>query len=124
MRQYLWLAATLLLCLRAGAQSRTDTNVVSAAEDAFGIILGPQSLGLYTPTSVRGFNPITAGNARLNGLYFDQQGSMADRLVNATRIRVGLSATGFPWPAPTGIVDYSLREPKEGAAGLTAIGST
>lgn len=37
---------------------------------------------------------------------------MIDRLATDTRIRVGLSATNFPWAAPSGIVDYPLREPK------------
>jgi hypothetical protein len=29
--------------------------------------------GLYGPGGVRGFNPLTAGNVRIDGLYFDQQ---------------------------------------------------
>jgi iron complex outermembrane receptor protein len=90
----------------------TNTNVVASAGDAFGISLGPESIGLYGSGSVRGFSPTTAGNIRINGLYFDLQGSMIDRLATDTRIRVGLSATNFPWPAPSGIVDYTLREAK------------
>jgi iron complex outermembrane receptor protein len=91
------------------AEPQTDNNVVTAAEDAFGLTIGPESLGLYDDGNVRGFSPLSAGNARLDGLYFDKQGPMIDRLANDTRIRVGLSALDFPWPAPTGIVDYQLR---------------
>src|SRR5689334_17377589 len=105
MRGRSWLITVLVIPLAVSAQTRTDTDVVVAAEDAFGLTLGPQSLGLYNVSTIRGFNPVTAGNVRLNGLYFDQQGPMLDRLVNRTRIRVGFSAVDFLWPAPTGIVD-------------------
>ena len=107
-----------LTCL--GAELRTNIDVVSAADDAFGITLGPENLGLYSAASVRGFSPLTAGNVRLDGLYFDQQGGTFDRLVTNTRIRVGLSAVEFPWPAPAGIVDYTLRMPRD-APSLTSI---
>lgn len=100
-------------CLAFSAELPSNTDVVSKADDAFGIILGPENLGLYSPNSVRGFSPLTAGNVRLNGLYFDQQGLMPDRLTTETRIRVGLSAVDFPWPAPTGIVDNTLRKPDD-----------
>src|SRR5580693_1878902 len=113
MRRLLWVFPTLAISVAFSAEPPTDTNVVSSAEDAFGITLGPESLGLYNPGSVRGFSPTLAGNVRIDGLYFDQQGSMFDRLVTDTRIRVGLAAVGFPWPAPSGIVDYSLCEPKD-----------
>src|SRR5579862_6686790 len=100
MRRLVWAIAALVTWSASAAETRTNTNVVFAAEDAFGITLGPESLGLYNPGGVRGFSPLTAGNARIDGLYFDQQGQMLDRLVSDTRIRVGLSAVNFPWPAP------------------------
>jgi len=120
MRLFLWALTVLVLSPIVWGESRTQTDVVSTAEDAFGIVLGPESLGLYNAANVRGFNPLAAGNVRLDGLYFDQQGQMVERLVRETRIRVGLSAVSFPWPAPTGIVDYALREPKD-RGGLAAI---
>jgi len=98
----------------------TDTDVIKSAEDAFGLSIGTESLGLYTEDSVRGFSPLIAGNARIDGLYFDRQGPIPNRLVNDRRIRVGLSALGFPWPAPTGIVDYWLRQ-ATGNAALSSI---
>ena len=121
MRLLLRLSPAFVLSIAFSAEPQTDTNVVSSAGDAYGITLGPETLGLYTASSVRGFSPVTAGNVRLNGLYFDQQGSMIDALVTDTRIRVGLSAVNFPWPAPSGIVDYTLRQPKDGDPELTSI---
>jgi iron complex outermembrane receptor protein len=44
-----------------------------AGDDALGTSVGRQTIGLYTPTSARGFNPIQAGNVRIEGLYFDQR---------------------------------------------------
>jgi len=52
---------------------RADDNAISAAQDAFGTSVGLQSIGLYSPTSTRGFNPTQAGNLHIDGLYFDQQ---------------------------------------------------
>jgi len=105
------------------AQS-TDTNVVTASADAFGVSIGIETLGVYGPSQVRGFDPLAAGNGRIEGLYFDVHGPVIPygplpaRLVQDTRIRVGPAAAGFPFPSPTGIVDFSLRSPL-GAAGVS-----
>jgi iron complex outermembrane receptor protein len=60
---------------------------------------------------VRGFSPTSAGNVRIDGLYFDPVWSPNARIRRSSTIRVGLSAQGFAFPAPTGIVDYALRRP-------------
>jgi iron complex outermembrane receptor protein len=92
---------------------------VKAAEDAFGVTIGRETLGLYTTTNVRGFSPTAAGNARIDGLYFDQVWPLNSRVRRATTIRVGPSAQSYPFPAPTGIVDQSFRIPgKEPARSL------
>jgi iron complex outermembrane receptor protein len=88
---------------------RADDNAVTAAEDAFGTSIGNESIGLYSSSQVRGFSPVTAGNVRIEGIYLDRQGYVASRLVSGSTVRVGLSAQGYPFPAPTGIVDYRLR---------------
>jgi iron complex outermembrane recepter protein len=108
MRFLACLLASSLLAGTAHAQRATD-NAVTAAEDAFGSSVGNETIGLYSPSQVRGFSPVTAGNVRLEGVYIDRQGSLATRLVESSIIRVGLSAQGYPFPAPTGIVDYRLR---------------
>ncbi len=94
----------------ASAQ-RTDDNAVTSAEDAFGKSVGDQSIGIYNPYDVRGFSPVDAGNIRIEGLYFDQQGNLTQRLQNGSTVRVGISAQSYPFPAPTGIADFSLRKP-------------
>ncbi len=82
---------------------------MTSAGDAFGKTIGNEKIGVYTSDDVRGFNPVEAGNARMEGLYFDQQERPTPRLINGSTIRVGITAQGYPFPAPTGIVDYRLR---------------
>lgn len=90
---------------------RADDDAVRSADDAFGLSVGNETIGIYDPEQVRGFSPITAGNLRIEGLYFDLEGDLTDRLVEGSTIRVGLSAQGYLFPAPTGIADYRLRKP-------------
>lgn len=102
-------------------QRRSDENAIRAAEDAFGTSIGRETIGLYSSQNIRGFSPISAGNARIEGLYFDQVWGMTSRIRRSTNVRVGISALGFPFPAPTGIVDYSFRTPgREASLGLAA----
>lgn len=88
---------------------RTDENAITAAEDAFGTTVGRESIGIYDSGNVRGFSPSTAGNIRIEGLYFDSQGGVTSRINDGETIHVGPSAQGFAFPAPTGVVDLSLR---------------
>jgi len=104
------------------AQHASD-NPVASADDAFGLTLGLESIGMYNPGSVRGFNPQTAGNVRIDGLYFDQQGALSNRVVEGSTIRVGVSEVGYVFPAPTGIVDYDLRHPGNGTPTATIVAS-
>ncbi|MEQ9566339.1 MAG: hypothetical protein RLN85_11095, partial [Pseudomonadales bacterium] len=71
------------------------------------------TIGLYSSSEARGFSPKDAGNFRLGGLYYDQQGNFgfSNQLSSSTSIRVGLSAQSYPFPAPTGIADIQLRLP-------------
>ena len=95
----------------AYAQERSQENAVTQAEDAFGFAVGRESLGIYNAGNARGFSPTAAGNLRIDGLYFDQMFNLSGTLVDSTSIKVGLSAQGYPFAAPSGIVDYTLREP-------------
>ncbi|MEN9933393.1 MAG: hypothetical protein RIS17_1966, partial [Pseudomonadota bacterium] len=74
-------------------------------------------IGIYNQMSVRGFSPIAAGNVRIDGLYFDPVVPPSTRISRTTTIRVGLSALGSPFPAPTGLVDFGFRRPGDTAAG-------
>lgn len=105
MRALLILLLGLPLCVHA---QRADDNAVKSADDAFGNSVGNETIGLYSPFEVRGFSAIDAGNARLDGLYFDRQTDPITLLVPSSTLRVGISAQGYLLPAPTGIVDYQL----------------
>lgn len=104
----------------ASLPARGSENAVTQAEDAFGFSSGKETLGLYTTSNVRGFSPSAAGNLRIDGLYFDQVFGLTNRVRESSSIRVGLSAQGIPFPAPTGIVDYRLYKP-DGTPQLSAL---
>src|SRR5580700_4529624 len=104
------------------AQHASD-DPLATANDAFGLTLGLESIGLYGPGLVRGFNPQSAGNVRIDGLYFDQQGALSNRVVEGSTIRIGVSEIGYAFPAPTGIVDYDLRHPGNGIPSASVVAS-
>jgi iron complex outermembrane recepter protein len=106
--RYAGLALLLSTATDAWAQ-RAAENVTTGAEDGFGSSIGSESVGIYADGEVRGFSAYEAGNARIEGLYYDEAGGITDLLQNGSDIRVGLSAFGHPFPAPTGIVDTTLR---------------
>lgn len=82
---------------------------MKSAEDAFGTSVGAERIGLYSDGDARGFSPVAAGNIRLEGLYIDNPIGFSGRLVSGSTLRVGIAAQGYPFPAPTGLADYSLR---------------
>ena len=100
----------------AATGARAADNAVRSAADAFGTTIGRETIGLYNAENARGFSPTAAGNVRIEGLYFDQVWELGARLQRTTQIRVGLSALGSPFPAPTGIVDYAFRTPGDETA--------
>ena len=99
------------------AQDRADDNAVTQAEDAFGFSVGREAIGIYGPGQARGFSPTAAGNVRIDGLYFDPAFGLQNILVDSTSVKVGLSAQGYPFVAPSGIVDNALRRPAAKAGG-------
>jgi iron complex outermembrane receptor protein len=107
-RQILLAGTTLVFAAPANAQG-VGANPISDAEDAFGSNVGGEGLGIYSPGDVRGFSPTDAGNVRIEGLYIDRQTELTSRLVAGNRIRIGPSALGYAFPAPSGIADYRLR---------------
>lgn len=114
----LLLVAAVVTSLAGGhaCAQRATENAVKAAEDAFGVNVGRETIGLYDPDNVRGFSAIDAGNARIDGIYFDPVWRPPSILQKAETIRVGIAAQGFSFPAPTGVVDYGLRRPGEQVA--------
>lgn len=101
--------AASLLATPALAQS-TEENAVASAEDAFGTVTGHEQIGVYDEGNVRGFSPGNAGNYRMEGMYFDVQGGLGNRVIDGLLIRVGPAAQGYAFPAPTGIVDLQLKK--------------
>jgi iron complex outermembrane receptor protein len=102
----------LALWPAAARAQRTEENAVTQSSDGFGFSVGNDKTGIYTVDEVRGFNPVDAGNVRIEGLYFDQVERPPSRLVEGNAVRVGISAQHFAFPAPTGLIDYSLTKPK------------
>ena len=96
----------------AAFAQRANENVATQSADAFGRSVGQDRSGLYSSDDVRGFNPVEAGNVRIEGLYFDQVDRLSPRLSDGNTIRVGPAALRYPFPAPTGLVDYSLTQPR------------
>jgi iron complex outermembrane receptor protein len=106
---------SLLFASPADAQRAKD-NAVTAATDAFGTVVGNQTIGLYSPTNARGFSPTQAENVRIEGLYFDQQTSSSDPyLFSGSDMRVGIAAQSYAFPSPSGIADLKLRTPGDSA---------
>ena len=109
-------ALMVAACFAAPAPAqRASENAVRSADDAFGTSVGNERVGLYSPFGARGFSPVQAGNVRIEGLYFDYQADLNERLIAGSNVRVGLSAQSYPFPAPTGVGDFSLRKPGEEA---------
>lgn len=113
-------AAALIIGAAAAAPAfaqRAGENALTSAEDAFGTTVGGESIGLYSAQNARGFSPVRAGNVRIEGLYFDTRGAgggqvrMSSRIIGQATVRVGLSAQSYPFLAPTGVADYTLRVP-------------
>ena len=115
-------AASVCFCDPAFAQSRSSDNAVTQAEDAFGFSVGRESLGIYNAGYARGFSPVSAGNLRINGLYFDQAYNLSGTILGATSVKVGLSAQGYPFAAPSGIYDQTLRTPAD-TGGASFVGN-
>jgi hypothetical protein len=86
-----WIAVALLACLPLStvyAQHASD-DPLATANDAFGLTLGLESIGLYGPGLVRGFNPQT-----FNALVARPQALMMLRKITQQRCS--------PWVAVTG----------------------
>ncbi|MDQ4088520.1 MAG: TonB-dependent receptor, partial [Pseudomonadota bacterium] len=116
------MAAGIALCGGAAPAlaQRANENAVTQAGDAFGTSVGNERIGIYNPFNARGFSPVQAGNVRIEGLYFDLQAELDNRLVSGANVRVGISAQSYPFSAPSGIADYSIRKPGDEAV-LSAV---
>ena len=97
------LAIALVLAMRGAMAQRADVNAITAADDAFGYVAAGDAIGLYDASNVRGFSPLRAGNARIDGMYYDRQARFSDDILASTRIQVGDNAVAFPFASPSGV---------------------
>jgi iron complex outermembrane recepter protein len=114
-KQWCGVVAAMTICglaaLPGAAHAQhADEDAVASADDAFGINVANESIGIYSERDARGFSPLDAGNARIDGIYYDPAGALSSRLRESTTIRIGMAAEGFPFHAPTGIVDYKFKQ--------------
>ena len=105
-------AAWVICVPQCAWAQRADENAATQSSDAFGRSVGNDKSGIYNSDDVRGFNPVDAGNVRIEGLYFDQVDRISQRVIEGNTIRVGIASQRFAFPAPTGLVDYSLSQPR------------
>ena len=100
-------AATLLF---ATAGAAAQDNAVTLAADAFGERVGTEQSGLYSETQVRGFDLNQSGAYRIDDAYFSRTAAMNDPVLAGVGVRVGVNAVRLAYPAPSGVVNYRLRE--------------
>ena len=99
-----------LACAAASPAAAQDSAVRSAA-DAFGERVGVEQVGLYTESQVRGFDLNASGAYRIEDAYFSRAAPINDPVLAGVGVRVGVNAARLAYPAPSGVVNYRLREP-------------
>jgi iron complex outermembrane receptor protein len=97
------------LVLAATTATAQDSAVKSAA-DAFGERVGTEQSGLYSETQVRGFNLNDSGAYRIDDAYFSRAAALNDPVLAGVGVRVGVNAVRLAYPAPSGVVNYRLRQ--------------
>jgi iron complex outermembrane receptor protein len=102
-------AFTVALLLAAAPAVAQDSAVKSAA-DAFGERVGTEQSGLYSETQVRGFDLNDSGAYRIDDAYFSRAAALNDPVLAGVGVRVGVNAVRLAYPAPSGVVNYRLRQ--------------
>ncbi len=102
-------AFTIALLLAAASAAAQDSAVKSAA-DAFGERVGTEQSGLYSETQVRGFDLNDSGAYRIDDAYFSRAAALNDPVLAGVGVRVGVNAVRLAYPAPSGVVNYRLRQ--------------
>lgn len=100
------------------APAAAQDNALRSAADAFGERVGVEQIGLYNEGQVRGFDLNNSGAYRINDAYFARSAGLNDPVLAGVSVRVGVNATRLAYPAPSGVVNYRLREPT-GANGFS-----
>lgn len=104
-----WIGGVVLIFAGAAPAAAQD-NAVASAADAFGERAGIEQSGLYTESQVRGFDLNDSGAYRIDDAYFSRAQAPDDTILAGVSMRVGVNAARLPYPAPSGVVNYRLRE--------------
>jgi iron complex outermembrane receptor protein len=102
-----WPCVALVL---AAATATAQDSAVKSAVDAFGERVGTEQSGLYGETQVRGFDLNDSGAYRIDDAYFARAAALNDPLLAGVGVRVGVNAVRLAYPAPSGVVNYRLRQ--------------
>lgn len=108
--QFRYVSFLLLSGAAPAFAQQATSNAVTQSDDAFGRQVGTERIGIYSNEEVRGFNPIDAGNQRLEGLFIEQGNIASPRLIESSSVRVGYAARSASFPAPTGIVELKMEK--------------
>lgn len=100
----------LFLALAAATPAAAQDSAVKSAADAFGERVGIEQLGLYSEGQVRGFDLGASGAYRIEDAYFSRASPLNDPVLAGVGVRVGVNAARLAYPAPSGVVNYRLRE--------------
>ena len=95
----------------AATPAAAQDSAVSSAADAFGERVGIEQSGLYSEGEVRGFDLNESGAYRIEDAYFSRAAPLNDPVLGGVGVRVGVNAARLAYPAPSGVVNYRLREP-------------
>lgn len=101
---------TLVVGALAAFGAAADDNAVKSAVDAFGERVGTEQSGLYSETQVRGFDLNDSGAYRIDDAYFSRAAALNDPVLAGVGVRVGVNAVRLAYPAPSGVVNYRLRQ--------------
>jgi iron complex outermembrane recepter protein len=100
----------LIIALTLASSAKAQDNAVNSAVDAFGERVGTEQSGLYSETQVRGFDLNDSGAYRIDDAYFSRAAALNDPVLAGVGVRVGVNAVRLAYPAPSGVVNYRLRQ--------------
>ncbi len=101
---------SIALALAVASTAAAQDSAVKSAVDAFGERVGTEQSGLYTESQVRGFDLNDSGAYRIDNAYFSRAAALNDPVLAGVGVRVGVNAVRLAYPAPSGVVNYRLRE--------------
>ena len=78
---------------------------IGDADNAYGLRVGNEEIGLYDTGSIRGFALDAGANYRLDGAFFAAFTERAERVEASAAIQAGPNLFAARFPSPTGVVD-------------------